>query len=363
MGFGLRIAPGVRVSASGRGLRAGIGPRAARIHVGGGRPGVSTGAGPLTLFGPVRGTQRRSPSVSSYERQVRAAERQQQLEAVAAVDQALVHLCRAHLEDFPEAEHPAAPAPESVDPKAIQKVLRDEATEGISALSFGKRRQAKQQADAKVDAAIAKEEKRRAMEQIDTQKKLDEVWEKLRANDAGTILAVLEVAFEDNEAPAAAVHADRDQVQVLVRWPQLDSVVGERKLATTPTGRPTNHKRSKSERNRLYIEALASNALATTKEAFAMCPAVNSVALMVIRGQDDPATGHTQLQVLFNGVIERDWLKKLNWKRIEAGAALESVPGGELRLGGRTRELQPLALDTKVEKSLSGLAEQLGWHL
>ena len=42
VGFGLRIMPGVRLSASPRGLRMGLGPRAARIHVGSGRPTIST---------------------------------------------------------------------------------------------------------------------------------------------------------------------------------------------------------------------------------------------------------------------------------------------------------------------------------
>ena len=43
MGFSVKIAPGVRVRASSRGIRTSIGPRAARLHVGGGRTGFSTG--------------------------------------------------------------------------------------------------------------------------------------------------------------------------------------------------------------------------------------------------------------------------------------------------------------------------------
>ena len=45
-----KIAPGVRVSASSRGLRTHLGPRVARVHVGGGRTGVSTGGGPFTAY-------------------------------------------------------------------------------------------------------------------------------------------------------------------------------------------------------------------------------------------------------------------------------------------------------------------------
>lgn len=62
MGFGIRIALGIRISASKRGLRAGIGPRAARVHVGGGRPSVSTGAGPFTYWHTVGHTQRGRPT-------------------------------------------------------------------------------------------------------------------------------------------------------------------------------------------------------------------------------------------------------------------------------------------------------------
>jgi hypothetical protein len=50
MGFSVKIAPGVRVRASSRGVRTSIGPRAARVHVGGGRTGFSTGLGPVSLY-------------------------------------------------------------------------------------------------------------------------------------------------------------------------------------------------------------------------------------------------------------------------------------------------------------------------
>jgi hypothetical protein len=59
MGFlSIKIAPGVRLSASSRGLRAGIGPRAARIHVGAGRTTISSGAGPVTVGTSLGGSHR-----------------------------------------------------------------------------------------------------------------------------------------------------------------------------------------------------------------------------------------------------------------------------------------------------------------
>lgn len=50
---GFRLGRFVRVRHSSRGARLSIGPRAARLHVGGGKPGVSTGTGPFTWYQPI----------------------------------------------------------------------------------------------------------------------------------------------------------------------------------------------------------------------------------------------------------------------------------------------------------------------
>ncbi len=56
----LRLAPGLKVRITRRGLRWGIGPQAARLHVGAGGTGVSTGAGPFSLYRGLRRRRRRS---------------------------------------------------------------------------------------------------------------------------------------------------------------------------------------------------------------------------------------------------------------------------------------------------------------
>src|SRR4051812_30643141 len=104
--------PGVRVSMSSRGVRAGLGPRAARVHVGSGRPAVSTGVGPFTAWSAVGGGSRprqRAPSMAAYERQVRATERQEELEHWAELNRQLIALGSAHLDHFPPAEPRLAP--------------------------------------------------------------------------------------------------------------------------------------------------------------------------------------------------------------------------------------------------------------
>lgn len=59
MSIYIRLAPGVKVRLGRRGVRWSIGPRAARLHVGAGGPGVSTGTGPFTLYRRLRHRQHR----------------------------------------------------------------------------------------------------------------------------------------------------------------------------------------------------------------------------------------------------------------------------------------------------------------
>ena len=133
MGFGmsLRIAPGVRISASGSGIRSSVGPRVARVHVGGGRAGASSGFGPFTASSSTR-TGKRSPSKptkpaavakkpqpskstpwwQSRSRHRRhdvlddALERRQAKQLAADSVRAAKLLTSVHLEDFPELSAP-----------------------------------------------------------------------------------------------------------------------------------------------------------------------------------------------------------------------------------------------------------------
>lgn len=59
MGFRLRIAPFVKVRVSTRGVRVGAGPRIARVHVGNGRPGLSSGVGRVGVYAPVGASRRK----------------------------------------------------------------------------------------------------------------------------------------------------------------------------------------------------------------------------------------------------------------------------------------------------------------
>jgi hypothetical protein len=143
MGMSFKVAPGVRVRASSRGLSAGFGPQAARVHVGTRDAGISSGVGPFSTYQRLGGSPRPSSrggrsrstgaptkaSIAAYERQLRAAEREADIEKVAALEKSLVTV---HRESFPKAERVVLPAAEPVDSEPIRSELEAEA--GIPSL-------------------------------------------------------------------------------------------------------------------------------------------------------------------------------------------------------------------------------------
>ena len=308
---------------------------------------------------------RPAQAVAAYQRQVRAAERAQEIEAVIALDQELIRLGTVHEHSFPKAQPPGAAEAAAIDEKAIRKQLEQEQLKGVPLLRFSERRAAKQKAREGLEGAVAADVAKADEARQERQRELDDAWRKLIENDPDTVLATLEDAFADNDAPAAAVSCLGDRVDLLMRWPQLDEVVAERKSAVTPTGRPTHRKRSKTERHALYLEVMASNALATVKEAFASAPGLNQAGVLVFRGAEDPAIGHVVLEPLFAGVITRQMLDELNWSRINPAATIVAAPDAVIGLKGKSKELKPIDVtdDPETAAALAQLARGLGWRV
>lgn len=350
MGFGVRIAPGVRVSASSRGIRAGVGPRAARVHVGAGRTRFSSSVGPFTYSTSVGGSGRRSSgpsraSVAAYEREMRRLAQEQGRDAVARAERMLVS---AHLEDFPTPKPTTAPPPQPVDDVAIHREHKREALKGISLFARAERRAAKARAAETAVRAIREEQTRRDEEHRQTQAALDQAWQALTANDPEQVLHAIEVAFADNEAPAAAVDVQGARVTLLMMAPDPE-LVPERKPAVTPTGKPTLKKRTKGEFNDLYVSAIASYVLATVKEALTVAPGLQEASIIVLRKQPSAGLGDDKFVALFAGTFPRTLLEGARWEAIDLSRVLDEVPDALLNRRGRAGDLAPLDLQNEAE--------------
>lgn len=351
LGVSFRIAPGVRVRASSRGLRASIGPRAARLHVGGGRTGISTGAGPVTVYAAVGGAGRRRGRPATASRTARAqADGQNRATPLAQLVSDLVAderaLTELHREPFAPTQRTIlgpVPAPSGASVAAIKKELYHVAVKGIPIW----RRSIRKQAAARAAQAAAVEADRRRTGAVVTrqleQTRLDEAWQLLVDHDPLTVVEVVDAAFEDNTSQSTCVDAGTDAtsgrrfVTAVVTFDDI-SLIADRRPDRTPGGRPTLKKRSQTERNDVYARALASTVLATAKEAAAVAVSADEVRVLVVRHEPNDAG----LQAIYTGTFDRAELDRPSWDGAYPLGIITTARGAQLVRTGRTQEVVPL---------------------
>lgn len=363
VGFGIRLMPGVRLSGSSRGLRMGVGPRIARVHVGAGRTGFSSGLGPVSFYTSGGRRRRRGRSHRSHHgggyrpsgptrAQVAAAERAARQQAAAQAHRHLADLTRSlttlHHNDFP----PTVPPPDNptpvADPAAINAALEQRELAGISRFDRTARRAARQRADAATPAAVTAENARLAAEHHIRRQQETAAYAALVANDPGAVLAALEEAFADNDSPAVAVGVDGPRVSLVVIVDGIDAVP-ERRADYTPTGAPRLAKMTKSERNDLYAGWLASTVLVTVKEAFAVCPSLTEAAVLAIRRDPTAATPDAAIAAVYAGLFTRTRLDGWNWHTIDPLEQLLYTPGAAFDRRGAARTISPIDIHNDAD--------------
>jgi hypothetical protein len=381
MGFGvsIKLAPGVRVRASTRGVRASVGPRAARVHVGSGRTRVSSGVGPFTVSSGV-GTSRRSPrrvspagsrggqrvTLAQLERQARAAERAQQVADIAALERALTGL---HREEFPPSQREVLPPPAQPTPADVAALRRDltrTALAGISWFHRAERRNAKAAAAASATDLARRQHLAALIGAQWAQVDLDQAWDALRRHDPDTVIEAVDAAFADNASESTCVDAGHDDiaggryVTCVVLFGTAD-LIPDHRPALTPGGKPTLRKRTKTDRNALYTQALASTVLATVKEALAVAIAADQARILVVRRALQGSSAAQSLEVVYLETFHRDRLQAVDWADVDPIEKLLSADGGQLNLKGSTREVVPIS--TEDEPELQALLDTLSASL
>ncbi|MFG1929952.1 DUF4236 domain-containing protein [Mycobacterium sp. NPDC048908] len=374
MGFGLsfKVAPGVRIRASSRGVRTSIGPRAARIHVGGGRTRVSSGFGPLTVS-TVAGSGGRSSrsgrrqnsystvNLAALQRQAAAAERAEAIESVMRLEHSLLTL---HLEDFAPATRPVLPEPAAPDLQALVDARKRQALEGVSVFDRAKRKEAQQWAEnaGRHDADVQWEQVKRT--HAEQQTLLAEQWNKLIAHDPEAVHLALEEAFEDNQSPAACLDVGKDIstdtgvrfATVLILFGPVD-LVPERRPALTPSGQPTLHKRTKTERNDFYVRALGSTVLATVKEGLAVAPSITELRIVVLRKDPQATTPSGYVEWIYAARYPRAWTAALPWQSLDPAEVLLKAPQAKMLRKGAAGNIVGLLLDD--EPGLSAIVDSV----
>lgn len=401
MGFSFKVIPGLRMRVSSRGIRTSIGPRGARLHVGGGRTSVSTGFGPFTASTRLGGGRKRRSSGSTARYQQQLAEqkrrqrdieqtevRQQRLlaqaqrqaaahqrgveaqERRAAVEQrrrdkeqaaaelaaAFTRILDLHRAEFPTAQRPIAPPPAAPDRAGLHARFYRQASAGVGPRDHAGLAAARAQAEAWTEQEAARLSADWAVQQRAYQQQLDAWWGNLCANDPGTVVAALNNAFEDNEAPSAALGVDGAEAAVAVLLPQPEDVLPNRMPGRTDAGNVSLRKLTAKQRSDLYGLFVCGQILVTVREALAVAPAITGVRVVGLRDEGADAYGRPQIGCLAAVLLERAALAGVVWASADAGRIIHDAATEQLfHRAGRSAMLGPL--DLADEPDLAALVE------
>ncbi len=364
MGFSIRVAPGVRVSASSRGVRTSVGTRAARVHVGGGRPGISTGVGPVRYYSSLGGGSassgggRATSSTSGMSRQLAAAARAQEAQEIQDAFMAISDL---HRPGFPSAQRPVAPPPPPVDVDALREEHRSAALRGIGLFD----RRARAAARAAADAAATAESERIAVADAAAharyQEQLDGWWARLMSNEPETVMCYLAGAFEDNEADAAALDISGGEASLMVLVPG-EEAIPERRPDVTPAGNLTLKKLTKAELADWYRALVAGYALATVKEALAVAPGLTGARIIALRKSRVDAYGKQRVEAVFAAHFTRGALYGIRWQEAASTTVITDA-ADELTINLAPRTNAMLALDLTKHPEIAAALDAIDLDL
>ncbi|MBM0228805.1 MULTISPECIES: DUF4236 domain-containing protein [Micromonospora] len=364
MGFSIKLAPGVRIRASSRGIRTSVGPRAARVHFGAGRTGFSTGAGPVGFYTSLGGGRGRSgsggrgTSAAAYQRQLAAQQRQaaqaQRAEEAQHLAQAFLRILDLHRVNFSAATRPVAPEPAPPDRASIYQHYEQHALAGVGFFERTKRAQAKQRAAQWTDAEVRRQWTTLLEQKAGWQQFLDQRWQQLCSNDPDVVLETLEEAFEDNEAASAAVGVTGDEVSLVVLVPTVEQVVPKRMPTTTQAGNLSLRKLPQRDRAAYYKQFVCGQVLVTLREAFAVAPAIGSARVAVLRHDGPDSYGRPGVSCLLATEIHRASLNGVRWAEADA-AAIVNDTSTELLLNPRARTGELLPLNLAGESAITEL--------
>jgi hypothetical protein len=362
LSFGLKVLPGVRVRVGTRGIRTSVGPRMARVHVGGGA-GVSSGVGPVSLYGSMGRRRRRSSSqrpaamtVTQQRGLERAARAHERHARAYEVSQVWRQWTSAHLEEFPAAQCPVQLAPPEPDVTAIALQIERDLLADAPRLRRRRRAELRRQANEEASAVVEDFIARGSIAARERQIELNSRWRELLDNEPYATLDVLARALDDNRAFAAPVQIVGWTASLVMVAPPL-SDLPESDAKQNAAGHWTTAKLPAGERNRRYLSMICSHVLATARESFAVAPGLREVKIAVVRDEGALRRGGRWVTLLV-AVVERREIERAVWDgHIRAESLLSDIASAvAVRFHASGAKLMPLTVD-----DVDGLEKLTNW--
>jgi hypothetical protein len=291
---------------------------------------------------------------ATYQRQLAAQQRQAaQADKAAAGQQladAFLRILDLHRVEFHPALPPKAPEPPPPDRAAIYAHYEKQALAGIGIFKRADRAAAKQQAATWTDAEVNRRWQILKEQQAQWQRALDRQWELLRTNHPDVLLQTLAEAFEDNEAPSAAVGVEGNEVSLVLLVPPADQAIPEQMPARTAAGNLTLKKITQTAKADFYKQFVCAQILVTVRETFAVAPGLFSARVVVLRNDGRDVYGQPVMPCLAAVNIDRGALIGVRWADADAVDILNAVAREKLiNQKGRSKELAPIDLTTEPD--------------
>ena len=360
--FSMRLAPGVRISATSRGLRAHVGPRTARVHVGGGGTGVSTGAGPLTYYQSAAHSRRRPRGGSYYSgpsrQQIARAAKEQQAALIHASLHAIANI---HREAFAPPARPTPHQPALPPYPTLLVAYEKQELAGVNRLDLAGRQAAKAKARDLADRYALHLQANAHEGHAAQVERFNHIWTLLQANDPATVTRVVSAAFEDNEAPAAAVSVEGTEVDLVVLVPP-DTVIPDRLPTTANAGNVSLAKMNKTTTAGWHRELVAGHVVVSAKEALAVAPGLQVARVVAVKDNGLDVYGERIAEPVFATRLTRAALSRVQWPTATAwDVATQASEGQHLaNLARTTGSLK--ALDLSQHPDLMELARAIDFE-
>ncbi|GAA3694911.1 hypothetical protein GCM10022399_09300 [Terrabacter ginsenosidimutans] len=275
----------MRLSSSTSGLRASLDGDGSVVRVG-------TGIGSRSASPGDAGGGEVHRSLTELEARAREAQESGDLHALASVEESLGSL---HLEHHPPRRRPEPPERAVISAKErslLQRKAFRAALPQVSVFKRAARTKARAIAETEADSFSHTLDLAHVVIAQHRAAALDDEWNGLAEHDRCAVIAELEAEFAAAACGCTCVDAgwdvdtSRGYVTVVCRYPGVD-IVAERGPGVSSSGRRMLRRRTRAERNSLYLSGLASFALAAARRAISVAVAADDVHLVIVRGPED----------------------------------------------------------------------------
>ncbi|MBB5868586.1 hypothetical protein F4553_001965 [Allocatelliglobosispora scoriae] len=236
------------------------------------------------------------------------------------------------------------------DRASIYAHYEKQALAGVGIFKRTERTAAKQRAVSWTEIEVARHWSSLKNQQAEWQQTLDRQWQLLCGNDPDVVLQTLAEAFEDNEAPSAAVGVEGDEVSLVLLVPPVSEVIPEQMPSRTAAGNLSLKKIKQSDKADFYKHFVCGQILVTIREAFAVAPGLAFARVVVLRNDGRDVYGRPNMPCLVAARVARASLLGVHWNDADAVDILNAIALEKLLAqAGRSKELAPVDLTAEPD--------------